>query len=64
MTLTKPVRRASLYATGQDTVSAWVNGRRCMTADPLPPWKQMPWKKFVRADVTGKLSGGREHDRD
>lgn len=58
VTLAKPVRRAVLYATGQDTVSAWINGAQVLTADPLPPWKQMPWKKFVRADVTDKLSAG------
>ena len=54
----KPVLRAALQATGQDTVSAWVNGAQVLTADKFPPWKQMPWKKFVRADVTGKLSAG------
>ena len=54
----RPIRNATLFATGQDTVSAWVNGVRVMSADSLPPWKQMPWKKFVRADVTGKLAQG------
>jgi alpha-L-rhamnosidase len=58
VTLAKPVRRASLYATGQDTVSAWVNGAQVLEADPLPAWKQMPWKKFVRAEMTGKLNAG------
>ena len=59
VTLEKPVRRATLYATGQDTVSAWVNGEQVLTEDPLPPYKQMPWKKFVRVDVTGKLTAVR-----
>jgi len=54
----KPVLRASLYSTGQDTVSAWVNGAQVLVAEKFPPWKQMPWKKFVRADVTGKLNAG------
>ena len=54
----KPVLRAALYATGQDTVSAWVNGAQALTAGQFPPWKQMPWKKFVRAEVTDKLSAG------
>jgi alpha-L-rhamnosidase len=58
VTLAKPVRRAALYATGQDTVSAWVNGVQVLTAAPLPAWKQMPWKKFVRANATGKLNQG------
>jgi alpha-L-rhamnosidase len=56
--LAKPVRRATLYATGQDTVAAWVDGAKVITADPLPGWKQMPWKKFVRADVTTKMDVG------
>ena len=56
--LERAVRRAELYATGQDTVAAWVNGTQVLTADRFPPWKQMPWKKFVRADVTDKLSAG------
>jgi alpha-L-rhamnosidase len=58
VTVEKPVKRAVLYATGQDTVAAWVNGKQVLKADPLPPWKQMPWKKFVRAEVTGGLPIG------
>ncbi|MGB7547130.1 MAG: family 78 glycoside hydrolase catalytic domain [Terracidiphilus sp.] len=58
VTLEKPVKRAALYATGQDTVGAWVNGGEVMKEDPLPPYKQMPWKKFVRADVTGAVREG------
>ncbi len=56
--LTKPVRFAALYAAGQDTVSAWVNGTQVLSENPLPPYKQMPWKKFVRAAVTANLSTG------
>ncbi|MGA2218047.1 MAG: family 78 glycoside hydrolase catalytic domain, partial [Terracidiphilus sp.] len=58
VTLTKRVKSAALHATGQDTVSAWVNGAQVLTAQPFPAWKQMPWKKFVRADVTDKLAAG------
>ncbi len=58
VTLNKPVVSAALHATAQDTVSAWVNGERVLTANPLPPYKQMPWKKFVRADVQAKLVAG------
>jgi alpha-L-rhamnosidase len=58
VTLTKPVKSAALYATGQDTVSAWVNGKQLLTAAPFPAWKQMPWKKFVRGDATSDLSQG------
>lgn len=58
VTLAKPVKSAVFYATGQDTVSAWVNGEPVLKANPLPPWSQMPWKKFVRADITGTLAQG------
>jgi alpha-L-rhamnosidase len=58
VTMSKPVLRATLYATGQDTVAAWVNGTLLIAADLFPAWKQMPWKKFVRADATGKLKEG------
>lgn len=52
------VQRAVLYATGQDTVGAWVNGKQVLEAQPFPAWHQMPWKKFVRADVTKALRTG------
>jgi alpha-L-rhamnosidase len=58
VTLSKPVKMATLYATGQDTLLAWINGQRLLTAEPLPPWKQMPWKKFQRADATESLRQG------
>jgi alpha-L-rhamnosidase len=56
--LAKPVRFAALYAAGQDTVSAWIDGTQVLAANLLPAWKQMPWKKFVRADVTAQLAPG------
>lgn len=56
--LSKPVRTAELFSTGQDAVSAWVNGGQVLKAAPLPPWSQMPWKRFVRADVKGELEQG------
>jgi alpha-L-rhamnosidase len=56
--LSQPIKFAALYATGQDTVSAWINGEQVLNEDPLPPWKQMPWKKFVRAEVTTKVNSG------
>jgi len=58
VSLAKPVLHAALYATGQDTVAAWINGAQVLVADQFPPWHQMPWKKFVRADATGKLIAG------
>jgi alpha-L-rhamnosidase len=59
ITLPQAVKFAALYATGQDTVAAWVNGTQVLSEEPLPPYKQMPWKKFVRADVTAQLSAGK-----
>jgi alpha-L-rhamnosidase len=56
--LDKPVRSATLYAACEDTVSAWVNGIQVLLADPFPPYKQMPWKKYVRATVTKQLNKG------
>ena len=47
--LAGPVRKAVLYATGQDAVSAWVDGAQVMTAGKLPAWQQMPWRKFMHA---------------
>jgi len=58
ITLAKPVKRVALYATAQDTVSAWVNGKQTLDAQPFPPYRQMPWKKFVRADVTALVAQG------
>ncbi len=54
----KMIRHATLYAACQDTVSAWVNGQQVLQANPLPPYKQMPWKKYVRADVTKQFQPG------
>jgi len=56
--LAKPIKSAALYATGQETAAAWINGTQVMEEVPLPPYKHTPWKKFVRADVTAKLSAG------
>ena len=56
--LDKTVLHAALFAACEDTVSAWVNGNEVLKADPLPPYKQMPWKKYVRADVARQLSEG------
>jgi alpha-L-rhamnosidase len=57
--LTKPVRRATLYVAAQDTASAWINGKQVMERAPLPPWKQLPWRKYASEDVTSALRAGR-----
>jgi alpha-L-rhamnosidase len=56
--LTNQTRRALLYVTGQDTAGAWVNGTEVLEAQPLPPWKQMPWKTYSTKDVTLELHSG------
>ena len=57
-TLNGSVRRAVLFVTGQDVASAWVNGARVATGAPLPPWRQLPWKKYVQVDVTTQTHSG------
>jgi alpha-L-rhamnosidase len=53
--LQKPVRHASLYVTGKDTASAWLNGKQVLTAQPLPPWKQTSWQTYVHSEVSSQL---------
>ena len=55
----RPVEKAILFATGEDTVWAWVNGEQVITADPYPAYHQMPWQKFVRSDLTKQVAQGR-----
>jgi len=56
--IAKPLERAVLFATGEDTVTAWINGQQVMTAAAYPPYHHLPWKKFVRADVTSQVAQG------
>ncbi|WP_109484333.1 alpha-L-rhamnosidase [Occallatibacter savannae] len=55
----RPVKQVVLFATAEDTVSAWVNGQKVLTAAAFPPYHHLPWKKFVRADVTGQVAQGK-----
>jgi alpha-L-rhamnosidase len=57
--ITKPVKHADLFVTGEDSASAWINGTGVLSADPLPSWKQVAWKKYTRQDVTNALRGGK-----
>ena len=52
------IAHAILYVTGQDVASAWVNGASVLTGAPLPPWRQLPWRKYVKTDVTSQLHAG------
>ncbi len=47
--LAGPVQKAVLYATGQDAVSAWVDGAQVMTADKLPRLATTGVEKVRRA---------------
>ena len=57
-TLNGTIRHAVLFVTGQDVASAWVNGAQVAKGAPLPPWKQLPWKKYVQVDVTAQTHPG------
>ena len=53
------VKHAAVYVTGRDSPSAWVNGRQVLESDPLPPWKQMPWKTYKKRDITQQVKDGK-----
>src|SRR5712671_400506 len=52
------LRRAALYVTGQDSASAWINVKQVLAAEPLPPWKQMPWKTYAIRDISKDVKSG------
>jgi alpha-L-rhamnosidase len=58
-TLASDVRKAHLYVTGRDTAAAWINGKQVLFREPLPPYKQMPWKRYKEADVTPEVRQGK-----
>jgi len=57
--LAKRVLRATLYVTGRDTAGAWLNGKPVLEAQPLPPWKQMPWRTYRSTDLTRQIEVGK-----
>ena len=52
------VKRASLYATGQDSTAAWVNGKQVMETRPMPAYGHLPWKTYYSRDVTSDVKSG------
>src|SRR6266849_8357780 len=56
--LVEPVRRGVLYVTGQDSACAWINGKQVLQSEPLPPWRQMPWKTYSVRDVSNNMHAG------
>jgi alpha-L-rhamnosidase len=57
--LTKEIKSADLYVTGEDTAAAWINDRQVLTADPLPAWKQTPWQTYKKLDVSSEVRMGK-----
>jgi len=50
---------ATLFITAKDTVSAAINGKSILQAQPTPPWgPSFPWGTFRTADVTSALHSG------
>jgi alpha-L-rhamnosidase len=58
VTLDSAAEHAELFVTGEDVASAWINGSQVTKGEPLPPWKQLPWKKYKQIDVTSQLHAG------
>jgi len=56
--LPKAAKSAILYATGEDTAAAWVNGNQVLSATQRPPWGRLPWRTYARKDVTSQLHAG------
>ena len=57
-TLSKPVRSATLYTAGDDTVAAWVNGNAVLAPEALPPWGRLPWMTYRTHDVKAAIHPG------
>src|SRR5579863_1877548 len=52
------VKRAVLYATGEDTAAAWVNGKQVMESSPMTPYGHIAWKTYFVRDVTSDVKSG------
>ncbi|HKV79736.1 MAG TPA: family 78 glycoside hydrolase catalytic domain [Candidatus Sulfotelmatobacter sp.] len=57
--VSKTVKIADLFVTGENTAAAWLNGKQVLNADPLPPWGQMPWLHYVRKNIIGEVRSGK-----
>ena len=56
--LSANVKHAILYATGEDTTAAWINGESVLSAKPQPKWGRRPWRTYERVDVTPSIHTG------
>lgn len=52
------IKHASIYVTGSDTVSAWLDGKQVLEAGVQPPWGRPPWRTYVRKDLMEQLHPG------
>jgi alpha-L-rhamnosidase len=52
------IKRATLYATGENTVAAWVNGEQSLSTSPQPKWGRTPWRTYSSVDVTKSVHMG------
>lgn len=57
--LSKTVKTAVLYVTGEDTISSWINGQQILQARPQPAWGRNPWRTYTRKVVTSELHTGK-----
>ena len=57
--ISKTVKRADLFVTGENTAAAWLNGKQVLSADPLPPWGQMPWLHYKRKKIAAEIQPGK-----
>src|SRR5580698_1878428 len=57
-TVNGAVKRARLYATGQDSTAAWVNGKQVMETRPMAAYGHLPWKTYYSRDVTSDVKSG------
>jgi alpha-L-rhamnosidase len=57
--LPKSVKTAALYATGEDTAAAWLNGQQVLKVTSQPPWGRLPWRTYARQNVTSQLRVGK-----
>jgi alpha-L-rhamnosidase len=57
--LAQPVESATLYATAEDTVSAWINGQQVLKASQQTAWGRLPWRTYTSTAITEKLHAGR-----
>lgn len=56
--LRSAVRRAVLYATGEDSVAAWLNGKPALELEPMAPWGNLPWGTYRSVEVGRSLQQG------